>query len=108
MTETEDIERKAKRAAYMRAWRAKNPPLLNAKRKAKAAEKMRKWRKQNPLSAEKKAKEAARAKQWRDANPEKYRDQQNGWYAKNRERILAKDRERRRARKQLGPLPSQV
>ena len=67
-----------------------------ALRKAKNAEKMRQWRAKNPLSAEKKAKEAERAKQWRLANPDKYREQQNAWYAKNRERILVQDRARKR------------
>ncbi|MRG56406.1 hypothetical protein GF108_12545 [Phyllobacterium sp. SYP-B3895] len=67
-----------------------------ALRKAKNAEKMRKWRAKNPLSPEKKAKEAERVKQWRKANPEKYLAQQNAWYAKNRERELARQRERRR------------
>jgi hypothetical protein len=68
----------------------------DAARKAKNAEKMRKWRAKNPPSPDKKAKEAERVKQWRKANPEKYREQQNAWYAKNRERELAQQRAKRR------------
>lgn len=75
---------------------SKSAEEKEALRKAKKAEKMRQWRAKKPLSPEQRAKEAERAKQWRLANPEKYREQQNAWYAKNRERELAQQRARRR------------
>ncbi|WP_027229689.1 hypothetical protein [Phyllobacterium sp. UNC302MFCol5.2] len=67
-----------------------------ALRKAKNAERMRRWRAENPLSPHQRAKEAERSRQWRKANPEKYKEQQNAWYAKNRERILAQVRAKKR------------
>ncbi|WP_139217662.1 hypothetical protein [Phyllobacterium sp. CL33Tsu] len=78
---------------------SKSTDEKEALRKTKNAEKMRQWRAKNPPSPEKKAKEAERVKQWRKANPEKYREQQNAWYAKNRERELAQRRGRARKRR---------
>ncbi|MEK1890382.1 MAG: hypothetical protein AAAB35_23035 [Phyllobacterium sp.] len=68
------------------------------KRKAHNAEKMRKWREKNPASSELKAKAAERARQWRKANRERYRAQQNAWYAKNREKVAATNRKREQRR----------
>lgn len=81
----------------------------DAARKAKNAEKMRRWRESNPLSPEKKAEEAERARQWRMANPERYREQQNTWYANKRERVKATNRARaERRRKASGRDPAAV
>jgi len=86
----EEAQRKAKNAARMREWRAKNPhsrlkEMSDPDYKAKSAQKMRKWR-AHPLSPEMRAQENERIRQLRTANREKYREQQRAWREKNRRR----------------------
>lgn len=88
--ETSDkaAERKARAAAYSRKWRAENPEKAKALRENEKAAK-RQWRIDNP--------EAARAEWDTPEKRAKAAERWAEWYAKNRERNLAKGKAYREA-----------
>jgi hypothetical protein len=72
------IDKKAKRDAYMKAYRAKNREKLLAQERARYAS--------NP---DHRAKTRARNKAWREANPERFRELTKAYHLTNAEKMRA-------------------
>lgn len=82
-------EQKAKRAAYMRQWNARNPEKL-AEQKPNIAARMRQYRARNPQRV------TELRRQWRLQNREKLAKRQREYRAANAEKLAEGDRNYRK------------